>query len=273
MGASVCIVEEKILESREERIKEVFDFLTKELMISSAELVVTIFGGWKIKDVYFEADLHSEQIWEKLGVKKVIPIEGKKNFTYLESENEPAGPRCEIFVDRGDKYGNTYRYLEIATTIFESYKFGKGNKLEPLEFEIQGNAFGVERLSVIVNNKTTIFDIPELESLIEIVKKYIDKDLVEIFRKEVNLLIDYIRSIIFIFCDGQLPDTSKRGQRLKKLIRNIISVATSLNINNELLYIELITTIVKIYEQRYPELSSLKENILPLLENFKSEWL
>jgi len=274
MAASVYLVEKnKTLEAKEKIIKEAWEFLVKELGLDPDKLVVTIFGGWQIGSLSFERDYESFHICETLGFPKerIIYIPGERNFTYLKNENEPAGPRCEIYFDRGNKYGDIYRYIELGTIIFESYKFDKKapNKLIPLENKIYGSAWGIERLSLILEGKDTIFQTTGVFPLINIINAYIkDKRQSVLFPSQINLIADHIRSIVFIICDGQLPDNSKRGQRLRKLIKAFVSNSKALCNRDTVLYEDLIDTLIEIYKPRYPELSLARDEILNIIKNY-----
>jgi len=273
MAASVYVVEKKeALDAKEETIRDAFYFLTKEVGISPNKLLVTVFGGGWIGSSYFESDHESLRVWKALGVpeERVISIQGEKNFTYLKGENEPAGPRCEIYFDRGSRYGNIYRYIELGTTIFESYRFDKdAQKLISLENSIYGNAWGVERLSLIVEEKDSIYQISAVSPLISIIENWIrDRKQANLYRSEINLIADHIRSIAFIICDGQLPDNSRRGQRLRRLTRSLVSTSKTLCNCTIDLYDALITTLMNIYKIRYPELYLAKDKILSVIKEY-----
>ena len=252
--------------SRKQITEEAYNFLTQELNLDPKRLLVTIFGGGKVKDKEFEPDNESLEVWEKLGISedKLIMVPGENNFVYLQREGDAAGPRCEIYYDRGENYTEN-RYVEIGSVIFETFYFSKG-QLRDSKNVVAGGAFGIERLAVVLNNLHSIYEVDTFVPLVDIVKNHItDKKITILFSDELYTLVDFLRSSVFIINAGQLPDKSKTAEILKKLIRVMASKVKFFGIEDKKIYGELVDKTIELYKEQYPHLEENRQNILKII--------
>jgi alanyl-tRNA synthetase len=261
-GASVT----QLPRTRKQIIEEAYNFLTQELGLNPKRFLVTIFGGGKVKNLEFEPDNESFEVWKELGIleDKLIMVPGENNFVYLQREGDAAGPRCEIYYDRGENYTEN-RYVEIGSVIFEIYYFSKG-QLRDSKNVVAGGAFGIERLAMVLNNLHSIYEVDTFAPLVDIVKNHItDNRIAILFSDKLYTFVDFLRSIVFIISAGQLPDKSKRGEILKKLIRVMASEARFFGIKNKKIYEELVDKTIELYKKQYPDLKNNRHNILNII--------
>lgn len=252
--------------SRKQIIEEAYNFLAQELNLDPQRFLVTIFGGGKVKNKEFDPDNKSLEVWKKLGISedKLIMVPGENNFIYLQREGDAAGPRCEIYYDRGENYTEN-RYVEIGSVIFETFYFSKG-QLRDSKNVVAGGAFGIERLAMVLNNLHSIYEVDTFAPLVDIVKNHIaDKRITILFSSELYTLVDFLRSSVFIINAGQLPEKSKRWETLKKLIRIMASKAKFLGVDDKKIYEELVDKTIELYKEQYPDLKNSRQNILRII--------
>ena len=264
------------ISSKEEIIEQTCSLLTKKLAIPPKKILITVFDGGYVKNKQYPPDTESTKLWKTMGIpeENIIKAKGHKNFVYLTTDGEQAGPRCEIYFDRGVNVNKFSRFLEIGTTVFETHKFSasKGG-LVPINNFVFGNAFGMDRLSLAVNNHDSIYDTDTLQPLIKIIHEEINNDkFQEVFASDINIIADHVRGVMFAVADGQEPDGSRRGAILKKILKTLTSQVKLVYIENEIgLYRNLLTKICEIYKDRYPELYKSTEKVINILSESRQK--
>lgn len=259
--------------NKKQLIGEIYHFLVDELNLDPKRLFISVFGGGKVKDRHFDPDKESIELWKSFGISddRIVSMPGDNNFVYLQRDGDAAGPRCEIYYDRGEDF-SLNRYVEIASVIFETYWFSKGQLVESKNV-VAGGAFGIERLAMILNNVGSIYEVDTFDTLVGIIKNQLeDKKLGILFREKLYSFADLFRASVFILNAGQLPDKSKRGELLKKILRMMASYKQFFGLSDNV-YKWLLDEVVKIYADQYPELGQNKQNILNIINEKTGEAL
>lgn len=257
--------------NKREVIKDFIEFLEKYFNINKKEIVVTVFGGWKIDNYNFPEDTQTIDAWKDAGVETIIKISGKANYLYSKREYELGGPRTEVFIDRGDIFFYD-RYIEIATLEFANYItcHHKGSlSLKEWGNTLFGFYFGLERMNMITDHKNSIYDIEIFDCLLNICTGYLpDIRMKWLFNKEIFKILDHLRAIVFIISEGQTPDQTTRGRRLGKLIKDMIENVKLISSDGNYfdLISRLIDEIARYYERRFPYLNTQKDKVLETLK-------
>ena len=159
---------------KEEAIKLAWDLLTKEFDISPDRLLVTVFNE----------DNEAEEIWKKISGfsnNKIIKISTEDNFWSM-GDVGPCGPCSEIFFDHGDsvdggppgsKNEDGDRFVEIWNLVFMQYLQHANSNKTPLPKPSIDTGMGLERISTVLQGKTSNFDTDLFISII----KYIEEKL------------------------------------------------------------------------------------------------
>jgi alanyl-tRNA synthetase len=88
-----------------------------------------------------------------------------------------------------------------------------------------------------------------------------------------NIIADHFKASCFIIADGIRPSAKQRGYILRKLIRRSLSASLKLkiDISNENYFVELVDSVIKIYDGVFDEIKENRQNILDvfLLESQK----
>ena len=239
---------------KEEAIKLAWDLLVNEFEIPSNRLLLTV----------FKEDTEAEEIWKKVSGfsdNKIIKISTDDNFWSMGDEG-PCGPCSEIFFDHGDtidggppgsKNEDGDRFVEIWNLVFMQYLQIANKTREPLPKPSIDTGMGLERISTVLQGKTSNFDTDLFLTIINHIE-----DIIKINKTDENIasfrvIADHLRSIAFLISDGVLPSNEGRGYVLRRIMRRAMRHAYLLNIKDPVLY-NIIKRIISLMSDAYPEL-------------------
>lgn len=251
---------------KREAIQFAWDFLTKELNLPKEKLLVT---------VYAEDD-EAFDIWAKdIGVPedKIIRIATSDNFWSM-GDTGPCGPCSEIFYDHGahiwggppgspEEDGD--RFIEIWNLVFMQFNRQSDGTMEPLPKPSIDTGMGLERISAILQNVHSNYEIDIFVYLISQAAKIIGTN--ELEDKSLRVIADHIRSCSFLICDDVVPSNEGRGYVLRRIIRRAVRHGNKLGANG-LFFYRLVSALVDQMGMAYPE---LKENQSKIEKVLKTE--
>jgi alanyl-tRNA synthetase len=256
--------------NKEEIIKVGFDLLTKTLGIKVEALIITYFAGGKIKGREFPADEETPIIWEKLGIKRsnLIGIRGPKNYLFLESDGEGAGPRSELLI-KVTETNAPEQYLEIGTVIFEIHRFFKGD----LEFSpniVGGGGFGIERLLMAINKTNSIYETSVYKNAVASIATMLDNNIpIDLIKRDIWQLADVCKALSFALSEKIPIGNRGRGQRIKKLLKYFRLKSHLLDLPPNDVFKACFDQYQAIYNHRYPRLAESKESSIKIVD----EWM
>jgi len=240
-----------------------WEFLTIELKLPKEKLWVTV----------FDQDPEAERIWiEEIGVDpaRLSRIGAKDNFWSM-GDTGPCGPCSEIFYDHGEHiWGGPPgtpeedgdRYIEIWNLVFMQFNRHADGKMEDLPKPSVDTGMGLERISAILQNGHSNYDIDLFQALIKKVSAV--TGCTDLEDKSLRVVADHIRSCGFLICDGVMPSNEGRGYVLRRIIRRAVRHGNKLGANGVFFY--------KIYEElinqmgdAYPELVTQREFVEKVL--------
>jgi alanyl-tRNA synthetase len=236
---------------KEEAIKLAYDFLFKELKLPLKDFSFTIFRG----DNEVPKDEESAEIWQKLGIskEKIKECEREDNFWGPTGNEGPCGPTTEIH----------YKDVELWNLVFNEYYQDKNKKLTSLKQKGVDTGMGLERLTMIVQKKPSVFETDLFEPII----KEIFNFQFSIFNeKAARIIADHIKGAVFLISEGILPSNVERGYVLRRILRRAIRYGKLLNLSKNFL-IPLAQKVIKIYKDIYPEVKSHEADILTVIQN------
>jgi alanyl-tRNA synthetase len=239
-----------------------WELLTKNFNIPEDKLLVTV----------YHEDTEAYNIWKndiKLSSEKIIKIGDKSkkydsdNF-WMMGETGPCGPCSEIFYDHGEeieggrpgsKNEDGDRFIEIWNLVFMQYNMTEDGQIELLPKPSVDTGMGLERISAVLQNVHTNYDIDIFQNLI--------KDSAEITacsdhdHPSLKVISDHIRSIVFLINDGAHPSNEGRGYVLRRIMRRAIRHGYKLGCKKPFLF-SLVSSVEKNMQMGYPE---IKEKI------------
>jgi alanyl-tRNA synthetase len=244
-------------------IKFAWSFLTEELKLPKDKLLVTIYAE----------DDEAFDIWAKvIGIPehKIIRIATSDNFWSM-GDTGPCGPCSEIFYDHGEHiWGGPPgtpeedgdRFIEIWNLVFMQFNRQSDGTMEPLPKPSIDTGMGLERISAILQNVHSNYEIDIFVYLIAEAAKIIGINSLE--DKSLRVIADHIRSCSFLICDGVIPSNEGRGYVLRRIIRRAVRHGNKLGAKDVFFY-RLVCALVNQMGEAFPELQeqqTLVEKVL-----------
>lgn len=266
---------ETVYDAIKEGIANMTYLLTQVLLIPKEKLVVTVFNGGRFRNF----DLDRETLlgeWLKYGeyFGQIIPIKGRRNLVFSETEGAAVCPTCEIFFDRGMKYEKSNRFVEIGSVNLYKFLFHLSeNSLASSPNWVQINVVGVERILMVLQEADTIYDINCISPIIKIIEESLQHPIeTEIFSSAIRSIADTLRSIIIICSEGIEIDSTPQGKILKKLVKHVVSQMRYLYIYDTFVLEKLIVKAVEMNGELYPNMSDVKDKVLNMLSFEIDKW-
>ena len=235
-------------------IRFAWEFLTIELGLPEEKLLVT---------VYAEDD-EAFGIWQNdigLPEDKIIRIATSDNFWSM-GDTGPCGPCSEIFYDHGahiwggppgspEEDGD--RFIEIWNLVFMQFNRSADGAMAPLPKPSIDTGMGLERISAILQNVHSNYEIDIFQALIKAAADIVGTSDIE--DKSLRVIADHIRSCAFLIADGVMPSNEGRGYVLRRIIRRAVRHGYKLGADDIFFY-KLVAALNTQMGEAYPELAA-----------------
>ena len=168
-----------------------------------------------------EDDVESLRTWERIGV----PVERTRDENWWSNgPTGPCGPDSEIFVWTGmtppsGTPTTDPRWVEVWNHVMMRYRRLDDGSLEPLSQQNIDTGLGLERLTMLLEGKDSVYETSLFEPWMRIVPKLWQLD-----ERSRRIVIDHLRSSIVIVGDGVHPSNTGRGYVLRRLIRRMLTI-------------------------------------------------
>ena len=255
---------------KEEAIVWSWELLTskeKGFGLDPAKLAVSCFAG----DKDAPRDDEAAQLWRAQGVPKDrIFYYGKEdNWWGPAGQSGPCGPDTEVFYWIGEgepqlKPGpaeDDQRWVEVWNNVFMQYEKTADGKFEPLAQRNVDTGLGLERLAVILQRKTNVYETDLFEPILGKVRElaHAEEGTAE------RIIADHVKAAVFMIADGVKPSNTDRGYILRRLIRRAIRQGKHLKIAYP--FTEAVAEVVVAqFGKQYPELAreagTIREELL-----------
>ncbi|MDV6328725.1 alanine--tRNA ligase [Idiomarina sp. Sol25] len=255
---------------KKQAIQYAWDFLTKELKLPAEKLWVTV----------FTEDDEAYDIWAKdIGVPedRISRIGEKDNFWSM-GDTGPCGPCSEVFYDHGEEvWGGPPgtpeedgdRYIEIWNLVFMQYNRQADGTLESLPDPSIDTGMGLERISAIMQNVHSNYEIDLFQALIKAAAEIIGTN--DLDNKSLRVIADHIRSCSFLITDGVMPSNEGRGYVLRRIIRRAVRHGHLLGAKG-IFFFRLVDELARQMGEAYPELEQKKQIIKDALEREEQQF-
>ncbi len=253
---------------KKEAIEWAWELLTEVLKIDKDRLWVT---------VYLDDD-EAADLWHSVaGVPKERIVRLGKEDNFWELEVGPSGPCSEIYYDTGADRGcgspdckpgcDCNRFLEIWNLVFTQFDKDEQGVYHPLPNPNIDTGMGLERVSCVLQDKPTVFDVEPLLSVVKKVSEISNVTYGSDAKKDISMKIvcDHSRAAAFMIGDGVIPSNEGRGYVLRRLIRRAIRQGKSLGIHNEFLT-KTVKVVIDEWKEAYPELGDKESYILKVVQ-------
>jgi alanyl-tRNA synthetase len=257
-----------------EAIEWAWELLTREWGLPKDKLWAT---------VYLDDD-EAEKLWAKISglpPQRIKRFGEKENFWEM-GETGPCGPCSEIHLDRGpaacDKQdkgghecrvnGDCARYIELWNLVFIQYNRNPDRSLSELPAKHVDTGMGLERITAVLQNVLSNYDIDFMRALITTTeqisgKRYgADADSDVSFR----VIADHARAVSFLIGDGVMPGNEGRGYVLRRLLRRAARHARLLGPGEPFLH-RIATNVAAVMGDAYPELRAEEQRIREVIRS------
>ncbi len=254
---------------KEETIKWALEFLTERCGIEKERLIFTYFKGEKGVPI----DEDSKEIWKSLGAedKQLVKLGMEDNFWGPTGNSGPCGPTTEIHYDlTGSPCSEDCglececgRYVEIWNLVFNEFYQDENGELSPLKKKGVDTGMGLERLAMVVQGKSHVFETDLFTPLIEkidFLKKEVDP-------KSKRIIADHIKAASFLISEKITPSNTDRGYILRRLLRRSMRHAKLVELPENSLE-EVTDTVFDIYG----EFLGKKEDVLKVIKEEREKF-
>lgn len=237
-----------------------------------------VFRGYGV-EAEFSEDVHDvpPTVAQSKGWKhRIFPYNKKKNWWQrAEAPGELGGPTSEMFYDLGivervqDKYhinDDSGRFIEIGNNVFMEYKLSNEMTWEPLDQKNIDFGGGFERICMIVQNKTDIFESDIYSPIIDRVaelsgRSYKTSGSENADTAAFRVIADHGRAATFILADGISPSNKDQGYILRRFIRRLVRFGRKLGLEQEFTR-EVASAVIGVLSHAYPHLEENREVVL-----------
>jgi alanyl-tRNA synthetase len=297
---------------KEEAIAFAWEFVTKVLGLPKARLYASIFAG----EGNLPRDDEAVALWKKIGLPadRIVALGRKDNFWGPAGGRGACGPSSEIYFDLGEKRPDSLppeafwgerpgddgdRYMEFWNLVFPQFDAQADGSLEPLPRPGIDTGMGLERLALIIQEKTSIFETDVFAPLVEAVLAMSDtvrgvKEAAkeEYYRKvaeakggfrvtageatrDARIIADHVRALTFALAEGALPGNEGAGYVLRRLLRRAVTRGRSklgLAINRAFLP-AVAAKSIDLFGGHYRELAEHRERVLKVIEQEEASFV
>jgi len=253
---------------KKEAIEWAWEFLTEKMEIPQEDLWVSI---------YYDDD-EAYEIWNKdihVPGERIVRLGKEDNFWELEVG--PSGPCSEIHVDRGIKYGcgsadckpgcDCDRFLEVWNLVFTQFDKDSEGNYHPLDHPNIDTGMGLERIAAVLEGADTIFEVKEIQRIVNKVEKISKYKYNTKNNKDVSIRVitDHVRAMTFLVSDGVLPSNEGRGYILRRLIRRAARHGKLLGIDGAFLT-KIVDEVINSWKVEYEDLTDKEEYIKRIIK-------
>ncbi|MDD3646675.1 MAG: alanine--tRNA ligase [Candidatus Gracilibacteria bacterium] len=264
---------------KKESIKYSYELLTEKMGIDPKKLAVTVFAG----DEDAPRDEESAIIWQEVGMPKDrISYMGKKdNWWGPAGQTGPCGPDTEIFYWVGSSEfppaGSNVEtdednWMEIWNNVFMEYIKNEDGSFKLASMQNVDTGMGLERVTAILNGKTTVYDTDIFTDIIEIIEKTLGVTYDEQTKRSIRIIADHTRTSVMMISDGVLPSNVDQGYVLRRLMRRAIREGYKLGHKGQFLA-PIAEKIILKFEDIYESVKNNKAKIVEEIDREERQFL
>ncbi len=249
-----------------EAIDYAWEFLTKVMHIPEDRIYATVFEG--DEELGLEADKEARDLWKRYLPEERILYGSKKDNFWEMGDTGPCGPSSEIHVDmRPDEERKKIdgaqlvnkdhpQVFELWNLVFMQFNRKKDGSLDPLPQRHVDTGMGFERLTMVVQGKTSNYDTDIFQPIIRDIEKltgfrYGEDEQIDV---AMRVVADHIRAIAFAIADGQLPSNEGAGYVIRRILRRAVRYAFTFLEQKQAFLYKLLPALTEVMGDAFPEL-------------------
>src|SRR5437588_2614952 len=199
---------------KREAIAYAWDFLTRVLALPGERLHPTV----------HPSDDEAPRYWSEVaGFPDEVIVRLDDNWWGPPGASGPCGPDSEIYYDRGVEHGcgradckpgcECERYLEIWNLVFMQFYQDLDGRRTPLSKKNIDTGLGLERLSMVLQGKESVFDTDMFRAIIDRFAELVHTTYGELPKIDTPLRViaEHARAVVFLARVGRLPSNEGPG--------------------------------------------------------------
>ncbi|MBN1818394.1 MAG: alanine--tRNA ligase [Sedimentisphaerales bacterium] len=267
-----------------EAIAWAWELLTGVYGIGPDRLWATVFAGDPQDGS--QPDQEARELWEKvtaLPADRILACGRKDNFWEMGATG-PCGPCSEIHIDLGPDRcdrrnepghrcavnAGCARYIELWNLVFIQFNRKPDGSLERLEANYVDTGAGLERISAVLQNKTSNYDtdlfMPVIQAISELTGHKYTSELGNKTDNAFRVIADHIRSLTFSIADGVTPSNEGRGYVMRRILRRAARFGRVLDAHEPFLY-KLVPVLAAEMGEAFPEIRQRADFIATVIES------
>ena len=267
---------------KEEAIAWAWELFTEIYKLDKSRFYVTYFEG--NKDFNLQPDHETKKIWEKyLAPERILPGSMKDNFWEM-GDVGPCGPCTEIHYDRlGGRDAASLvnkddpTVLEVWNLVFMQFERKSKSELVPLPANHVDTGMGLERLTSILQDKMSNYDIDLFQEIFVGIEKHANSrpyegkmgaEDVDGHDTAFRVIADHIRMLSMAIADGQKPGPEETGYVLRRVLRRAVRFGSEVLNAPTGFFHKLVPYVVSTLGDSFP---SLKQNQVEISKVLKYE--
>jgi len=271
---------------KEEAIAFAWEFVTGVLGLPRARIYASVFAG----EGNLPRDDEAVALWKKVGLpeSRIVALGRKDNFWGPAGGRGACGPSSEIYFDLGERRPESPtpeafwgerpgdegdRFMEFWNLVFPQFDAQADGSLQPLPRPGIDTGMGLERLALILQGTSSIFETDVFAPLVDAVVRQSERGATgAAVVRDARIIADHVRALTFAVAEGALPGNEGAGYVLRRLLRRAVTRGRSrqgLAIHRTFLA-PVAGCAIDVFGVHYRELVEHRDRVLRLLEQEES---
>jgi alanyl-tRNA synthetase len=252
-----------------ESIQMGWELSTQGFGFNPDQIWVTVFGG--DEELGLGPDEEAIALWRAQGVPedRIVPLPRSENF-WQAGPSGPCGPCSELYLDRGEQFGEagerpgdeTDRFIEYWNHVFMTYDLSADGSISPLPMRNIDTGMGLERMAMILQDVDSVFDTDLLRPLVDLAEELSGRGYEQdsATTRAMRVIADHSRGMTFLLAEGVVPSNEDRGYILRRIMRRAIQQGRVLELEPPWLG-RFAERTIEIMGETYPELEAERETV------------
>jgi len=262
------------------------DYFKRDAIIWAWELVTRDLGipADRIWITVHPQDDEAPAIWRKdvgIPAERIIAVED--NWWPTGGGVGPCGPDSELIYDMGEAFGcakpdcgpacDCDRWNEFWNLVFQQYNRDAEGNLTPLPTQNIDTGMGLERLAMLMQGRSTIFETDLFSPIMDYVGEMaLAADSSFRFGRDpladeaARIIADHARAVTFMVADGVTPSNEGRGYVLRRLVRRSVRLGRRLSLPTPFLS-RIAPVVARHMSAAYPDLAGRQDVIVKFIQS------
>ncbi|RKY06159.1 MAG: alanine--tRNA ligase, partial [Planctomycetota bacterium] len=266
-----------------EAIEWAWQLLVNVYGIDPNRLWATVFEGDESDNC--PADTEAAELWAKLTTlpKERILFCGKKDNFWEMGTAGPCGPCSEVHIDLGAEHcdmqhvpghkcavnAGCARFIELWNLVFIQYNRKPDGKLEKLNANYVDTGAGLERITAVLQKKSSNYQtdlfMPIISAVEELAGKKFTAQLGNKADNAFRVIADHIRTLTFAITDGVNPSNDGRGYVMRRILRRACRFGRALDLHEPFMH-KLVNVVTGYMGDAFGEIKERAEFVTSVIQ-------